>query len=79
MLLIYKFPNKIINNIKVMCHIIACLWNLLAIFEYKYLGKYKNWHTADGVKDATWYVQYSYSLYWATTTLMLKGVKKIVG
>ena len=30
----------------------------------------------DGVKDSKWYEKYSYSLYWATTTLMLKGANK---
>lgn len=42
--------------LKVMCHIIACLWNLMALFEYNYLGSYKNWHSVEGVVDGTWYV-----------------------
>ena len=61
-----------------MCHIIACLWNLLAVIEINYIlsYQYKNWHVVDGVKDSNWYEKYAYSLYWATTTLMLKGATK---
>jgi hypothetical protein len=60
-----------------MCHIIACLLNLLALIEINYIhNDRKNWYETDDVMESEWYEKYSYALYWATTTLMLTGGAK---
>jgi hypothetical protein len=52
-------------------HISACIWAKVS-FETELFG-YKNWIEKYDVRDQSPWIQYDYSFYWATMTMVTVG------
>jgi hypothetical protein len=52
---------------------VGCCFKLTSDFGKGYLGYESTWISASQIDDKSWIVQYIYSFYWATTTMLTVG------
>lgn len=52
-------------------HIYACIWHYIAYFQLK--NAKDNWMNSIQIEERSWFVRYSYSAYWALTTMVTVG------
>ncbi|KAL4509355.1 hypothetical protein ABPG72_018286 [Tetrahymena utriculariae] len=60
---------KLIMQMLLLGHIVACLWNCIAYIEVNMLNKEYTWYQASHIIDGDWWKTYLYAQYWAFTTM----------
>lgn len=61
---------KLLGSSLALCHVVATLYYFLALYESIYLGLEENWVSVQGLDNASPFIVYNQSYYWAMSSII---------